>query len=292
MLYAIPEMTGANLRTARRSAGWTQQRLAEKLGVTQAYLSLMERGRRRVPDHVARSATRVLRLPATALPLPAAATLEAVPSELWIEQALARLGYPGLAYRKKPGPECNPVELLLRALARDDLDPRLAEALPWLLLRFEGFPVELLAPLAKAGDLQNRLGFTVSLARQVADHNPHWRHRVSELRNLEKSLEDSRLAKEDTYGRIETGDRIRSWLRGQRSTAAAHWNLLTDLKREHLPYADDEDHGALVLAAEFPTTSTDGTRSATVGLESQSRLNAMTSIIQCIARRYRGDSGR
>ena len=62
--------SGRSLREGRERAGWTQNRLAARLGVTQAYLSLMEHGRRRVPEHVARAATRLLDLPATALPMP------------------------------------------------------------------------------------------------------------------------------------------------------------------------------------------------------------------------------
>ena len=131
-------MTREFLRRNRREAGWTQERLAARLGLTQEYVSLMERGRRPVPEHVARAVTRLLRLPATALPLPES-TLDEAATEPWVEHALSRLGYPGFAYRRKPGPKRNPTEVLLRALARDDLAPRLLEALPWLLLRFEGF---------------------------------------------------------------------------------------------------------------------------------------------------------
>ena len=237
-------MNGHNLKKNRRLAGWTQERLAARLGVTQAYLSLMERGHRAVPRHVTRAATRVLQLSASHLPLPPVSVFDAPATEHWVEQALARLEYPGLAYRKTRGTKRNPTELLLRALAYDNLDPRLVEALPWLLLRFEEFDFETLTGLAKARDLQNRLGFTVSLARQVAEYNPHWSCRVQELRCLEGFLEPSRLAREDTYGRVETSERMREWIRQQRSAVAEHWNLLTDLKMEQLPYVG-EDPGAL-----------------------------------------------
>ena len=237
-------MTGTSLQQHRRGAGWTQARLADRLGVTQAYLSLMERGRRRVPDRLAQAATRLLRLPATTLPLPAYAAFDTAVAESWVEQSLSRLGYPGFAHRRHPGVTRNPVEVLLRALAFDDLDPRLAEALPWLLLRFEDLVFETLATRAKIRDLQNRLGFTVALARQVSEKNPAYRHRAKELRHLEAYLEPSRLAREDTYGRRETSGRMRVWLRENRSDAASHWNLLTDLRMEHLPYAD-QDPGAL-----------------------------------------------
>jgi transcriptional regulator with XRE-family HTH domain len=236
-------MTGESLRTSRREAGWTQRRLAARLSVSQEYVSLMERGRRPVPDNLARAVTRLLRLPATALPLPGSAVGEAA-AESWVEHALTRLGYPGFAYRGKPGPKRNPTEVLHRALARDRLDPRLVEALPWLLLRFEGFDYEALAVPAKLRDLQNRLGFTIALAREVAEQDPQWRHRAGELRRLEELLEPSRLAREDTYGGTVGSDRMRDWLRKHRSKAAEHWNVLTDLKTEHLPYAC-EDRGSL-----------------------------------------------
>jgi transcriptional regulator with XRE-family HTH domain len=233
-------MTGESLRTGRREANWTQERLAERLGLTQEYVSLMERGRRPVPDHVARTAAHLLRLPATALPVPESKACKAA-TESWIGHALTRLGYPGFAYRRKQGPKHNPTEVLLKALARDDLDPRLVEALPWLLLHFEGFDFEALVLPAKLSDLQNRLGFTVTLAREVAEQDPRWRHRAGELRRLEEALEPSRLAREGSYGEVAGNERMNDWLRNHRSKAAKHWNLLTDLKTEHLPYVG-EDH--------------------------------------------------
>ena len=230
-------MNGKDLRKSRREANWTQNRLASRLGVSQAYLSLMERGKRPVTDHLAREVTGLLQLPATELPYPAESLFDEPVKEPWVEQALARLGYPGFVYRKKPGVTHNPMELLLKALASDDLDPRLTEALPWLLLKFDGFNHASLVSQAKLADLQNRLGFTVTLACQVAEKNPRWGHRTEPLRQLEELLEPSRLARVDTFGRAELSERMRYWLLEHRSKAAAHWNLLTDLKTEHLPYA-------------------------------------------------------
>jgi transcriptional regulator with XRE-family HTH domain len=40
---------GTNLRAARGRSGFTQARLAEKLGISVAYLSLLERGGRNPP---------------------------------------------------------------------------------------------------------------------------------------------------------------------------------------------------------------------------------------------------
>jgi hypothetical protein len=57
------------------------------------------------------------------------------------------------------------------------------------------------------------------------------------LRLLEEALEQSRLAREETFGQGRASERLCDWLREERSDAAKHWNLLTDLKVEHLPYA-------------------------------------------------------
>jgi transcriptional regulator with XRE-family HTH domain len=230
-------MKGAVVKKSRLEAGLTQVDLAKRLGVTQAYLSLLESGKRDVSDRIARSVARCLVLPATALPLPQQSVFDMAPAESWVEQGLSRLGYPGFAYRRKRGATPNPSELLLRSLALKDLDPRLVEGLPWLLLTFEGIDFSTLATLAKLRDLQNRLGFTVALARKVAERNTRYKHRLVSLRSFEKVLDLSRLARENTFGCTRMSDRMRCWLRENRSKTAAHWNLLTDLMPEHLPYA-------------------------------------------------------
>jgi len=88
----------------------------------------------------------------------------------------------------------------------------------------------------KVGDLQNRLGFVVSLATQVAsskgDHAA-----VSTLAAVEQRLERSRLVREDTLCREGMPQAERRWLGTARSPEAAHWNLLSDLRPERLPYA-------------------------------------------------------
>jgi transcriptional regulator with XRE-family HTH domain len=229
-------MDGGVLKTARTAAGWTQSRLAEKLGVTQAYLSLMESGGRRVPTEVARRVARLFDLPATALPFETSSTPKRLPTNEWVEGQLARLGYPGYAYRKRPGAVHHPVEVLVTGLSLDELDPRVAEALPWLLLRYAGLDERKLADAAKLKDLQNRLGFVVALARQVAERNEAFRSRLTDLRRLEDALEASRLVREETFGQPRASGRLRAWLREKRSATAKHWNLLSDLQVEHLPY--------------------------------------------------------
>jgi hypothetical protein len=210
----------------------------------------MESGKRRVPERVARAVVGLFRLPPTALPLAGTDRLAEGATDARVERALAKLRYPGLAYRKRRGVSRHPADLLLMALALDELDPRLAEALPWLLLRFERFDVPELVARARALNVVNRLGFTAALARELSDQNPAYRHRCDELRRLEEALEPLRLAREDTYGRKEGSSRMRAWLRANRSAAAQHWNLLTDLKPEHLSYAQ-QDPGAV---AQLPSS--------------------------------------
>ncbi len=230
-------MRGSDLRKARLNADWTQKRLASHLGVTQAYLSLMEKKKRRVTDRVARRVASLFQLSPTLMPASIEAGSHMPVTEDKIEQGLARLGYPGFAYRKKPGKLQNPGELLLMALSLDDLDPRLAEALPWLLVNFEGLDFLDLIQRAKVKDLQNRLGFTVSLAAKVAERNAVFKRNYLELHKAKETLERSRLVREDTYGRKETSERMKAWLHENRSPEAEHWNLLTDLRVEQLPYA-------------------------------------------------------
>jgi transcriptional regulator with XRE-family HTH domain len=225
------------LKTARNEAGWTQSRLAEKLGVTQAYLSLMESGGRRVPPQLARRVARLLDLPPTVLPVDTAPAAKRAPTNEWLEAQLARLGYPGYAYRPRRGAVHHPMGVLLAGLSLNELDPRLAEALPWLLIRYEGFDEPRLAADAKVKDLQNRLGFVVALARQAAERNPDFRSRVADLTRFEEALEPSRLAREEVFGQPRASGRLRAWLLKERSDTARHWNLLSDLKVEHLPYA-------------------------------------------------------
>jgi transcriptional regulator with XRE-family HTH domain len=230
-------MDGATLKRARKTAEWTQVRLAKDLGVTQAYLSLLESGKRRVPARLAQQLARRLDLPPTMLPVTKASRSKERPTNDWVAAQLARLGYPGYRYRRLTGPVRHPTEVLLSGLALSDLEPRLVEALPWLLLKYGGGDVRRLVADAKSRDLQNRLGFIVTLARQLAERKVGLERRVRELSRLEEALEPSRLAREETFGQGHASERLRRWLRDERSETARHWNLLTDLRVEHLPDA-------------------------------------------------------
>jgi hypothetical protein len=60
---------------------------------------------------------------------------------------------------------------------------------------------------------------------------------VSTLAVVEQRLERARLVREDTLCRESMPQAERRWLGRARSPEAAHWNLLSDLRAERLPYA-------------------------------------------------------
>jgi len=124
---------------------------------------------------------------------------------------------------------------LLIALAQERLDARVAEALPWVALKYAQ-PDSWLVENASKFSLQNRLGFVVSLARQVAGMRQEGA-RATELSQLENLLDDSRLVKEDSFYRPPRTESERDWLRTNRTEEAVHWNLLTDMRTQHLQYA-------------------------------------------------------
>ena len=87
-------MGGEALRKVRKERGWTQAEAGARLGVSQAYVALLEKGRRRVPADLARKAVRQFKLNPVMLPAekPSATTGERLARDL------SRLGYPGFAY--------------------------------------------------------------------------------------------------------------------------------------------------------------------------------------------------
>lgn len=229
-------MDGTTLREARQNKNWTQQRTARALGVTQAYLSMLEKGRRRVSESFVRKALQVLDLPPTALPLQSGASAAPVASGKHDFTAdLAALGYPGFAYLRTKVQK-NPAQVVLDALNEPDLDARVAEGLPWLALTYVDMDWDWLVRNAKVRDRQNRLGFAVSLASEVAA-SKNDSERARQLRQYLQVLERARLAREDTFCHDSMTQAERRWLRDHRSPVAAHWNLLTDMKGEHLAYA-------------------------------------------------------
>ncbi|HUX66233.1 MAG TPA: helix-turn-helix transcriptional regulator [Terriglobales bacterium] len=232
-------MSGAGqLREAREARGWTQEQAAKRLRVTQAYLSMLESGRRAVPARMAVGLARLFDLPATALPLPSHAGER---TEVQLAEDLAVLGYPGFRHLvPRPGTVAavrrNPAEVLVAALRRPNLDSRTVEALPWLALEFANLDLGWLLREAKLADLQNRLGYVVCVARELAARAGRTGD-AGRLRSFEHTLEQSRLAREDTLCHEALSGAERRWLKQRRTPEARHWRLLTDLSAEQIQNA-------------------------------------------------------
>jgi transcriptional regulator with XRE-family HTH domain len=225
-------MTGVELKNARKASSWTQAQAAARLGVTQAYLSMVERGERAVSSELASRTVKVFEVPATALPLAEYQTRTRDAG--FFQTMLGSLGYPWFAYLRSPV-RLNPVELLMEALDSDDLDSRVTEALAWLPLTYPHLNWDWLTTNAKLRDRQNRLGFVVELARQAAEKGGSSQV-GEELAARVAKLEPSRLAKEDTLCKESMTRAERAWLREHRPKSAEHWNLLTDLTVEQLDH--------------------------------------------------------
>lgn len=228
-----PRLRPDQLRSARRAAGLTQQQAADRLGVSQAYLALLERGRRPVTAQLGSRIVNLYGLGHFALPLSAEHLGDWNSSS--VAAGLASLGYPG--FRQLAGtPAHNPATILLAAITSNNAEVRVIEALPWLAVEYSNLDWEWLIREAKVRDVQNRLGFVVTLARQVAEKRGNGAA-AKRLHEIEEILDRARLVREDTLCQDSLSDAERRWLRRVRPAEATHWNLLTDLKAQLLPYA-------------------------------------------------------
>jgi transcriptional regulator with XRE-family HTH domain len=230
-------MRVSDLRQGREAAELTQMEAAGKLGVSQPYLSLLEKGDRKVSAKLARKAVTLYRLSPVVLRFTIKATTAkppAVPAQTMAEE-LSALGYPGFSHVRSRRKR-NPAEVLLSALAQGDLESRLSEALPWVVLQYTDLDWNWLVSAAKQHDLQNRLGFVTTFAVRVAERKGD-SSKVAVLKRYENLLEHARLAKEDTFCHESLSKAEREWLEQERSEDARHWNVLTDLRPEHVKYA-------------------------------------------------------
>jgi transcriptional regulator with XRE-family HTH domain len=228
-------MTGEQLRGGRDQKGWTQEEAASRLGMSQPYLSLLEKGLRRVPEKLARKAATAYGLSAATLPVNTNRVSAQTRSEDTLAADLASLGYPGFSHLRSRAKK-NPVEVLLTALSAGSLDSRLTEALPWVLLKYPDLDWQSLVNVAKVRDLQNKLGFVTSVARRVAERRGET-DTANLLRQWELVLERSRLFLEETLCHDSLTQAEKRWLETNRPDEAKYWRLLTDLAPDHLSYA-------------------------------------------------------
>ena len=206
----------ANLQRWRRRNNLTQVEAATLLGVSQPYLSLLEKGARPLTAEL-RNRLRVVH---PAQPRD--------PSDDAFREQLSALGYPGFAHVPPSRPRPSPDALLLSVLARPDVDSRVVEALPWLVQRYAAQLDQVWLVLqAKLQNLQNRLGFVLQTAGAEAP----------ELTAAIHELERARLLQEATLCWDSMPAATREWMRVNRPHLAAHWNVLTTLRPEDSGYA-------------------------------------------------------
>jgi transcriptional regulator with XRE-family HTH domain len=228
-------MSPMELRQAREAKGWTQQEAASRLGFSQTYLSLLEQGKRQVPK------SRVQRVLAVydslwplALPMHGQKDWAGMDG-LKFSHQLAGLDYPGFAYLRARA-TWNPAELLLAALTKDNLESRSAEALPWLVLSYSNMDWNWVVRQSKMHDVQNRLGFVLTLARSLAGRKDDTVV-TNRLSAVEQSLHASVLLREVTFCREHMPEAERRWLKLNSTPEAKRWNVLSDLSPEHLTHA-------------------------------------------------------
>ena len=231
-------MSAQELKAARTTKGLTQTAAAARLGVSQAYVAMLENGTRRLTRRLAPRVMKVYGLPPTTLPPSGSVTAR---PEAELASDLAALGYPGLAHLRPTRRNVkNPTEVLLAALANDDLESRLVEALPWLMLNYASFDRAWLVREAKLRDLQNRVGYVAALARRLAERagaTEKAQALAQALKELETDLQRSVLAQEDTLCKATASEAERRWLRRNQSDEAKRWNVLTDWTADVLRYA-------------------------------------------------------
>jgi transcriptional regulator with XRE-family HTH domain len=229
-------MTGQTLRSARLERGLTQQEAAVRLGVSQPYLALLERGKRPLTAELARKAVRKLNVRPTLVPCDQKFRARC-PNTDSLAKQLSALGYPGFSYMRA-GWTRNPAEVVLGALQQEELDPRVAEALPWVLLNYPDLDRDWLLKEARASNSTNRLGFVVSLAMLVEEQRGNNNSAVYQsLARFKDVLKRSRLESECTFGNPALSATQQEWVRQNRSKDAEEWHVLTTWRPEHLHYA-------------------------------------------------------
>jgi transcriptional regulator with XRE-family HTH domain len=227
-------MTHEQLKAGRLETALTQVQAAARLGVSQPYLSQLEKGERPITAELARAAATLYRLPATALPMPDSVAQRVLANSDTLARQLAGLGYPGFAHLRHA--KVNPAAVLLEALVQEDLEVRLAEALPWVVLTYPDMDWPWLIREVKLRDAQNRLGFVVAMARDLAATRSRFRPALDRISFAALELERARLAREDTLCRGSMPPAERKWLATNRSALARHWNLVTGLTLDQLSH--------------------------------------------------------
>lgn len=152
-----------------------------------------------------------------------------------IGEALGALGCPGFAQlpldfgidERQPAPD--PAVVLVAALVCEKLSPNVRDALPWIVVEFPSIDWKWTVAEARRRNVQNRLGFVVTLAQHRAARGFGHDELLERLASVEELLFEVRVEREDTLCQEDLPEAERQWLRANRPREAAQWNILTDL---------------------------------------------------------------
>ncbi len=139
--------------------------------------------------------------------------------------AIGSLGYPGFSHLRS-GEPVDPAAVLLDAIDRDELDPRVREGLPWIPRAFPDLNWDWLIAEAQRRNLQNRLGFIVDLAALSSSYLAvHQKltavtERIAEIRRDEwDTLSNQSMTKDE-----------RAFVHSLRFPIAERWHIDSDLE--------------------------------------------------------------
>ncbi len=202
------------LRRWREQNNLTQVDAARLLGVSQPYLSLLEKGARPVRRELRErlDVVRLDRVPGT--------------TDDRLRAQLSALGYPGFAHIDPARPAPEPTVVVLNALSQPTVDARITEALPWLAREYaDTLDWPWLVQQAKLRNLQNRLGFLIQLTGATGRGGPA-------LNDAMDELDKARLVAEGTFCWDSMPESTRKWMRERRSPEAEHWNIVSLMRAE------------------------------------------------------------
>lgn len=198
------------LRRWREQSNLTQVDAARLLGVSQPYLSLLEKGARPLRRELQDRLNVVRR---------AEGNHDITDDHLRAQ--LSALGYPRFEHVDPARPAGEPAVVLLGALSQPTLDARITEALPWLAREYANTMAwSWLVEQAKLRNVQNRLGFLIQLANPSGVSEPAMKDALDEL-------ERARLLAESTFCWDSMPAPMRKWVRERRSPEAEHWNVVS-----------------------------------------------------------------
>jgi hypothetical protein len=171
----------------------------------------------------------------------------------WMYDELANLGYPYFAHYRGGTPTYTPARFLAHVLDLPKVEPRVVAALPWLVYAFPLMEWDWLIEEMRLRGRQNRLGFLVDLAIELADTLGETA-RVKRLRPQRDLLNMIKLDQEDTLCNEDMSEGMRNLSRDRRSATAAHWNLACDTELKHLHYTPQYEQNMKSCEAMIPET--------------------------------------